>query len=872
MKNRRTLSLLLTVMILLSSLPFAGVTAFASVSGDYEYNRTQENTIEILGYYGSATSITIPSQINGYPVTRIGSIAFSGCSSLKSVVIPNSVTSIGYAAFSDCTNLKSVTLPNKLKQIDTKVFANCEKLSSIQIPDSVNYIGSSAFESCTSLNNLIIGNNVTTIGKYAFYNCSNLNNITLGNNLKRIGDRAFSNTAYYNDNSNWENGVLYLCDYLIDASNNLSGSYTVKNGTIGLAEYAFDYCYDLTGITIPNGTFYIGANAFSSCLDLKNITLPDSISYIGERAFSDTAYYSKKTNWENGVLYIGKHLIAVNRNNIAASYTVKDGTITIANESFIGCKNLIYVTIPNSVKYINDSAFYNCDNLINLTIGTGVKEIGAWIFCESENFCNIYYGGSKTQWNKILIDDNNEELFNATIHYNYDPNATLATPKIQSVSNTVLGVQIIWNEVKGAAYYKVFRKTGNGNWASLGITDSNAVIDISAESGKKYTYTVRCVASDGERYQSAYDTAGKSITYIAAPKLSEVSNTATGVKIAWGKVNGAEKYRVFYKTADSGWTKIADTTSTSYTWNGAKSGTKYTFTVRCINSSATAFTSAYDTTGKSITHLSAPKISSVTNTTTGVKISWGKVTGAAQYRVFYKANGESTWHKAGDTTSTNFTWTKAKSGTKYTFAVRCLSKDGNSYTSAYDTTGKSITYIAAPKLSSVANAATGVEIKWGKVTGAAQYRVFYKANGESTWHKAGDTTSTSFIWTKAVSGTKYTFTVRCIDKNGENYTSDYDTTGKSITYIAAPKITSLSKTSSGIQIKWDKVTGAAQYRVFYKANGESTWHNAGDTTSTSLTWTKAQSGTKYTFTVRCISADGKTYTSAYDATGKSITY
>ena len=266
--------------------------------------------------------------------------------------------------------------------------------------------------------------------------------------------------------------------------------------------------------------------------------------------------------------------------------------------------------------------------------------------------------------------------------------------------------------------------------------------------------------------------------------------------------------------------------------------------------------------------LSTPVLSSVSNTDTGIKISWGKVTGAEKYRVFYK-NSSGVWVGIVNTGSTSYTWTGAKSGTKYTFTVRCISADGKTYTSPYDKTGKTINYIAAPKISAASNAATGAKITWGKVAGAAKYRVFYKANGEATWHKAGDTTSTSYTWTKAKSGTKYVFTVRCISADGQKYTSSYDNTGKSLSYIAAPKILSAVSLSTGVLVSWDKVKGAANYRVFYKANGEDTWHKAGDTTSVNYTWTKAKSGTKYTFTVRCITKDGKSYTSSYDGKGKA---
>ncbi len=178
---------------------------------------------------------------------------------------------------------------------------------------------------------------------------------------------------------------------------------------------------------------------------------------------------------------------------------------------------------------------------------------------------------------------------------------------------------------------------------------------------------------------------------LSAPKVKSVSNTTSGVKITWGKVSGAEKYRVYYKTGSGGWKKLTDTTGTSYTWKKAKSGTKYSFTVRCVSKDGKKTVSSYDTKGKSLTYLAAPKVSKVAKVTGGIKITWGKVSGAAKYRIFYKT-GNGGWKKLVDVKGTSYTWKKAKSGTKYSFTVRCISANGKSYTSAYNTTGVSITY------------------------------------------------------------------------------------------------------------------------------------------------------------------------------------
>ncbi len=263
--------------------------------------------------------------------------------------------------------------------------------------------------------------------------------------------------------------------------------------------------------------------------------------------------------------------------------------------------------------------------------------------------------------------------------------------------------------------------------------------------------------------------------------------------------------------------------------------------------------------------LAAPTLNTPVNTTAGVKVSWKAVKGAAKYRVFVK-NGKS-WKALGDTTATAFTHKAAVSGTNYTYTVRCLSADGKSFTSGYNSAGKSATFIAAPQITDLSNQTGGVSIKWRAVKGAAKYRVFMKSG--TTWKALGNTSGTFYTHTAAVSGCKYTYTVRCVSADGKSFTSDYNREGKSVSFIAAPKITDLSNLTGGVKITWGAVRGAPQYRVFVWKSGK--WNKLGDTSSTSFIHKDVQSGYNYTYTVRCLSADKKSFISGY-RTGSITTF
>ena len=450
----------------------------------------------------------------------------------------------------------------------------------------------------------------------------------------------------------------------------------------------------------------------------------------------------------------------------------------------------------------------------------------------------------------------------------FDKPVMLATPQVTSVTNTAEGIKVAWNKINGACKYRVFYKEGTGGWKKLTDTEGLNYVWKTPVSGKKYTFTVRCLDYNDLTFTSGYDETGKSITYVKAPAITSLTNESNGIKISWGASAGASKYSIYYKEGSGSWKKLADTASTSYTWTGAVNGKTYGFTVRCLGSDGKTFVSGYDNTGKSITFKALPRVNSVFLTAEGIKISWGSTAGVSNYRIFYK-EGSGTWKKLTDAAGNTYTWNGGTSGKTYGFTVRGISADGKTYTTNYDNTGKSILYIKTPQVTSVTNQADGIKIAWTASAGASRYRIFYK-EGTGGWKKLTDVSGSSYTWTGAASGKTYGFTVRALNAAGTGFISSYDDTGRSLVYVAAPVISSLTQSGRNVIISWGLSAGAAKYRIFYK-EGTGGWKKLADTGSTSYTWNGAAAGMTYSFTIRCLASDGTTFTSGYDNTGKSIT-
>jgi len=261
------------------------------------------NSVTSIGSYAfsscsSLTNINIPKS-----VTSIIGGAFAGCSNLTNINIPNSVTTIGYKAFNNCSGLTTINIPNSVTTIKPFAFSGCSSLATISvasdnpkynsrnncnaiietatntliagcknttIPNSVTYIGEGAFNNCSSLTTINIPNSVTYIGSYAFSGCSSLTTINIPNSVTAIGYDAFSGTSWYD---NQPDGLVYagLVAYEYKGTKPEGTTITLKEGTKGIADYAFSNCSNLAAINIPNSVTYIGEGAFSDCIHLNDL-------------------------------------------------------------------------------------------------------------------------------------------------------------------------------------------------------------------------------------------------------------------------------------------------------------------------------------------------------------------------------------------------------------------------------------------------------------------------------------------------------------------------------------------------------------------------------------------------------------------------
>lgn len=374
-----------------------------------------------------------------------------------------------------------------------------------------------------------------------------------------------------------------------------------------------------------------------------------------------------------------------------------------------------------------------------------------------------------------------------------------------SIKTTTKGVYLKWAKIAGATKYRIYRQTsGSSKWSLIDTVTGTSFTDKTAKSGKKYFYRVRSAKGD---IMSGYNVVSK--YFLSAPKLSSAKNSASGIKVTWKEVNGAEGYNIYRKSGSGSYKYIGKTSKLYYTDTTAKSGTTYTYTVKAYKSKTE---SSYNS-GLSCKYLAAPKVETKLYTSS-INLSWDEIRGAKEYVVYRKASGESKYTKLTTTSKLSYKDTNIKNNKTYYYRVKAVN---GKTTSSYDTVKQ--LFLATPKLSSVKNTNTGVEIKWSKVSGATSYRI-YRKSGSGDFKLIDKTKKTTFTDDSAKSGTVYTYTVKACNENAISY---YNKTGLKLRYVKTTGLYSADNAANGVQLRWSPADKADKYYVYRKLDGESSF-------------------------------------------------
>ena len=206
------------------------------------------------------------------------------------------------------------------------------------------------------------------------------------------------------------NGTRGIFDYAFENGASLR-SVAIPEGVKIISYYTFSHCTGLTSVSLPGTLGKIWSGAFSHCSSLTTIEIPDSVYLIITGAFSNCT--ALQTTTENGAIYLDGWVIGYDPN--ATSVVLRADTRGIASDALQSCDAITSIVIPDGM--IQLPQFFGCSNLVSVVIPESVTSILGSAFQDCRALSEIYYLGTESDWNSIEINENNHNLFNATIYY-----------------------------------------------------------------------------------------------------------------------------------------------------------------------------------------------------------------------------------------------------------------------------------------------------------------------------------------------------------------------------------------------------------------------------------------------------------------------
>jgi len=423
----------------------------------------------------------------GIETGKLPNAIFRNCSSLNSIILPNTISRIGGEAFRECTNLELIDIPASISVIEYSAFTGCSNLKSITIPSSVTAIGNEIFSQCAKLEDVVFEENskLTVIPDWAFGNTNRIKTIQIPSSVTSIGNYAF----YDNNNLTevvFEAGsqltvikeqTFYSCDNL--------QRIIVPVGCLEIGKECFAECYKLSDITIPASVVSIGDAAFRSDYSLINFIIPENskITSIGANAFGGTGITS---------LYIPKGLISID-DIFSNNTSLQSLTVHPDNKYYEEIGGIIYskrnknavlvpksidgfLSFPDYVTNLPDNLLQGCSRLKGVVLHSGITSLGD----------NAFEGCAGLQ--TIM-----------TLSSNPIPVSALSLSGINKSVATLVVPQGSLSAYLAADGWKSFENIVEAsNQPTILLSSGNVIVyDVNYESARKSTVLATVITKDG---------------------------------------------------------------------------------------------------------------------------------------------------------------------------------------------------------------------------------------------------------------------------------------------------------------------------------------------------------------------------------------
>ena len=906
------------------TVPFLGLKKEQDDTSSY-------NMGMIFGYLDPESNNVMPAFITqkriNYETNEVKLCESLFTPTLKKVTVTGG--KIPFGAFSDCNSIEKIILEKGVKKIEESAFEGCTALTEMIIPDTVTAIGRRAFYRCLSLADVVISANVKKIEDETFFNCTNLRSIDLPIGIESFGSCALEGTEYYNNKNNRADGVLYLNRCLIEADSSVTGDFSAKANTETIADdafygntgitsvtlspitsnigkrafygcselsevknisgvksidekaflgcirlksdlslpfaenigdEAFSGCSNITDLSLDNTIKKIGNKAFYNCESLNNITIPDCTVNIGASAFSGTEYIYDKSNSQNGIVYIGNHLLK--SNNVYGNVSLKDSTITMADNAFYYESDISQITFPDSLQLIGNNAFRSCTGLTSVTIPDSVKYIGDGAFWNCTSLASVSVPFTGKERNPADFEDGTFGLiFGKSVSNDNGYNRYTVPESIKTI--TVTNAEVI---PERAFFYlktvkKINIKSGAVKICDYAFSHCQSLTEVTLPNGVKYIGEDAFYHCDNLSALTLPDTVATfgDRVFCLCISLSKINIPKSVKELPDALFSSCESLKSI--NIPEGVTKIGSNTFGS-----------------CTGLTAVTLPSTLETLGfsaffdcKSLKSINLKNVKTINDWAFWYCCSLTEITIPNTVTEIGKNafNGCTSLEKIFIPKSVKAIGTNAiPSNVPRLIIGGYKNSAAEKYASRNKISFLDMDKFTEPVFTEINNTGNGLNLVWSKSPASKGYKVYRKIEGTESFTMIFGTSSasvTSFLDKTAKAGTSYRYAVKAV--NGKFETATY-ITANTHTRLLQPALKS-AEPAGGVVITWSKVSGAENYYVYRKINGEKTWTRIASVNSTAYTDTSAKSGKTYIYTVKAIN---KKSSSTYNKTGIKIYY
>lgn len=416
------------------------------------YNVLEDGSIAIVDCDKSIENdYIIPEVIDGKEVKVIQNNAFSKCTNLESITIPKGVYNVGSLAFSGCNSLKNFNVVESNLSFASKdgvlfskdmkkivIYPKAKEDSKYVVPDGVEVIEQRAFNGSNNLKEIKFSSSLKNISDYAFCYCTNIESFEIPENVENITKWSFwscsklkaINVTQNNNNFSSQDGILFdknKTTLVKFPSGNEKTQYNIPESVKKVEPYAFCYCANLVSVTLPDSVTDLGKYTFYYCINLENIRLSENISYVGECLFEGC---SKLKN-----------------------ITIPKKVATIGENSFLNCNNLEYAVILGDITSIGNKAFYKCFNLNKILSFGNVGTIGTQVFDNTAEGFSFYAKNGLTGYDQNGWENYNDKIkrYDETLKntsYNFDSLSQTGKIEISDVFNEISSIKdcVVYNK------------------------------------------------------------------------------------------------------------------------------------------------------------------------------------------------------------------------------------------------------------------------------------------------------------------------------------------------------------------------------------------------------------------------------------------